>query len=94
MLKKKLLEFPNGTIYHPKYSCSRIAHFIPHQKAPSPETDVINQFASRVDQFILFGMLTCHNGFMVPIFFSIGSQIGSHGVFNSILMHTISMDGF
>jgi hypothetical protein len=51
MLKKKLLEFPNGTIYHPKYSCSRIAHFIPHQKAPSPETDVINQFASRVDQF-------------------------------------------
>ncbi len=87
MLKKGLLEFPNGTIFHPKYSCSRIAHFIPHQKAPSPKTEAINQFASRVDQFHFLWHVDLWQWFYGTNFFSIGSQISSHGVFDSILMH-------
>jgi hypothetical protein len=52
--KQGLLEFPNGTPPHLKYSSSRIMHFVPHQKVPSCEICTIHQFASRINQFRSF----------------------------------------
>jgi hypothetical protein len=52
--KQRLLEFPDGTPPHTKYSSSRITHFVPHQKVPSLEIGAIHQFASRVNQFHSF----------------------------------------
>jgi hypothetical protein len=78
----------SGIIFHSKCSSSRNARFVFHQKAPSLETGVINQFAFKVNQFHFFGMWTCHNGFMVPkSIISIGSQISSHGVSSLVLTH-------
>jgi hypothetical protein len=52
--KQRLLEFPNGIPPHPKYSSSRIMHFVLHLKAPSPKIGAIHQFAFRVDPFHSF----------------------------------------
>jgi hypothetical protein len=38
---KKLLKFPDGTLFHLKCLSSKIARFEPHQKAPSPKINTI-----------------------------------------------------
>jgi hypothetical protein len=62
--------------------------FVLRKKTPFLELGAVHQFAYGVDQF---SVLSC--GFVTMFFLVlksfifIGSQIGSHGVFGSILMH-------
>jgi len=65
--KKGLLEFHDGTILHSRCSFSRTSHFVLHQKAPSFKTNVVHQFASRVNQFFTYFYLFIYLYFFLRV---------------------------
>jgi len=88
MLKTWITKISWWNPLHLKYSSSRFAHFIFHQKAPSPKISTTHKFASRVDQFhyLWHVNLSQQSHGTKKIIISIGFQIGLCGVFGLVLM--------